>query len=53
MSKAFKSISQGLKEAIEFSKGNTKTARIIRQKPTKYEKILDIIKRLIYVKKSI
>jgi len=53
VSEEYKSISKGLKEAIEFSKGNTKTARVIRQKPVKYEKTLDIIKRSIYVKKSI
>lgn len=32
MSEAYKSISKGLKEAIEYSKGNTKVAREFRPK---------------------
>lgn len=32
MSEAYKSISKGLKEAIEYSKGNTKAAREFRPK---------------------
>lgn len=43
MSKAFKSISQGLKEAIEFSEGNTKTAKVFKPKHVDVKKLRERI----------
>ena len=43
MTKAFKSISKGLKEAIEFSKGNTRGTRIFRPKHVDVKKLRERI----------
>ena len=43
MSEAYKSISKGLKEAIEYSKGNTKEAREFRPKHIDVKKLRERI----------
>ena len=43
MSEAYKSISKGLKEAIEYSKGNTKEARVFRPKHIDVKKLRERI----------
>jgi len=43
MSEAYKSISKGLKEAIEYSKGNTKESRVFRPKHIDVKKLRERI----------
>ncbi|MFZ0455257.1 MAG: helix-turn-helix domain-containing protein [Ignavibacteriaceae bacterium] len=43
MNEAYKSISKGLKEAIEYSKGNTKEVRVFRPKHIDVKKLKERI----------